>query len=350
MLNRLQPLLAAVQRNCDIADARHAGEFTLCVYLLKMREYFRWERGYDFRRSLPESDVSDWLRKRESFWETVEEESYARLPLDGRQYDPFDDRAMNSALNPRGLVYSGGMGARGVPHFFLGKLIRSEDQAGVTILVSDTEYARDLAAPPAMTRDNTIYIRRESLRRMVWEKLEEWRWNRLDNAMGRTIRGFDFESDTDSALDAMTDMALEMVLLHEKGEVLAGEILGGDWEKMLAAVPPSRTDLMIRAVRDHLVDSMMTLPGLLGQGRDEALHFFFASLTNMRKHLSPALMQAYDAWRASGKRREIEAILPASESHWRQLAERILTQYRRDSGNCADSLAALIEESRLLEF
>ena len=55
MQDKLQPLLSAVQRNCHISDARHAGDYTLCIYLLKMREYFRWERRYSFKDKLPES-------------------------------------------------------------------------------------------------------------------------------------------------------------------------------------------------------------------------------------------------------------------------------------------------------
>jgi hypothetical protein len=31
MQEHLQPLLSAVQRNCHISDARHAGDYTLCV-------------------------------------------------------------------------------------------------------------------------------------------------------------------------------------------------------------------------------------------------------------------------------------------------------------------------------
>ena len=38
----LGPFIEAVQRNCHIADARHAREMTLCTYLLEMREFFRW--------------------------------------------------------------------------------------------------------------------------------------------------------------------------------------------------------------------------------------------------------------------------------------------------------------------
>ena len=83
MHDKLQPLLTAVQRNCHISDARHAGDYTLCVYLLKMREYFRWEKRYAFRDKLPDVDVGDWLTQREDFWLSIEDEAFARLPIDG---------------------------------------------------------------------------------------------------------------------------------------------------------------------------------------------------------------------------------------------------------------------------
>ena len=139
MQQDLQPLLTAVQRNCDISDARHAGNYTLCVYLLKMREYFRWEKGFTFRDSLSQADVGDWLKERECFWEEIEDEPFAELPLDGRFYDPFDSEAVNAALGPYGLVYSGGLGRNCTPHFFLGRLGGCETQAGFTVLLAENE-------------------------------------------------------------------------------------------------------------------------------------------------------------------------------------------------------------------
>ncbi|MGD8841247.1 MAG: hypothetical protein PVI70_16700, partial [Gammaproteobacteria bacterium] len=251
MQEYLQPLLTAVQRNCHISDARHAGDYTLCVYLLKMREYFRWEKGYSFHDKLSQADVGDWLKERESFWEKIEDEPFAELPVDGRSYDPFDSEAVNAALNPYGLVYSGGLGKNSTPHFFLGKLGERETQADFTVLVSENEYARDLTAPPAMSLGGSIFLRRESLRRMIWEKIEEWRWNRLENPMGRAIASFDLD-DIEIALDEMTSTVLGTVLMHEKGEVLAGKRLGPEWEQMLAGLSRSKAEIMIRAVRDHL--------------------------------------------------------------------------------------------------
>ena len=40
----IKQLSDTVQLNCHISDARHAGNYTLCIYLLKMREFYRWEK------------------------------------------------------------------------------------------------------------------------------------------------------------------------------------------------------------------------------------------------------------------------------------------------------------------
>ena len=72
--------------------------------------------------------------------------------------------------------------------FFLGRLLRVEERAGFTILVSSCEYARELAAPPAMLQGRTIFVRMESARRYLWEKIEEWQWRKQDNAMKRAHR------------------------------------------------------------------------------------------------------------------------------------------------------------------
>ena len=346
MQDKLQPLLTAVQRNCHISDARHAGDYTLCVYLLKMREYYRWEMGYAFRDNLPEGDVGDWLKERERFWETIEDEPFTDLPVDGNRYDPFDNEAINAALNPRGLVYSGGLGNKCTPHFFLGKLGHQESQSDFTVLMSEDEYARDLTAPPAMALDDTIFIRRESLRRMIWEKIEEWQWSKLENAMGRAIGSFSFENNTEGALDDMTDTVLDSVLLHEKGEVLAGKRLGPEWEQMLASLPRSKAEIMIRAVRDLLADSLTTLPGLVGKGKDASLHFYFANLTSMQKYLFPALTQGYETWVMRGKRGAIEELVPASKTHWNALANQILDIYRTDPDDFANRLQTLVENNK----
>jgi len=336
-----------VQHNCHIADASHAGDYTLCVYLMKMRELYRWEKGYGFGDPLPGEAVGDWLREREALWERIEDEGFAPLPLDGREYDPFDADAVNAHLLDHGLVYSAGIGHNGKPHFFLGELEHAEERPRFRLMIAGTELARDLTAPPAMTRGGTIFVRRESLRRLIWEKLEEWRWNRLDNPMGRAIRCYDFENDLEGALHAMADNEIETMLLHEMGEVEAGERLGEGWESMLADLPRSRLELQLRAVRDHLADALSTLPALLERGADASLHFYFATLTPLRRDMAPRLMAAYRDWHASGDTRAFADYLDRAVPHWQGLAESLLAHHAAHGLAGGEAAMRLIDDNPL---
>jgi hypothetical protein len=321
-------LQATVQRNCHISDARHGGNYSLCVYLLKMREYYRWEKGYQISDPLPRSEVGEWLTSREALWESLAERDYENLDIEGRSYDPFDSDSINAVLAHHGLVYSGGFGAAATPHFFLGELRQQEDHSEFTLLISGREFARDLTAPPAMTQGKTIYIRRESLRRTLWEKVDGWAWSKPRNAMGRALAQFDIGADLDGALDAMTEHQIRSVLLHEMGEVQGGQLLGPDWRVMLAELPHSKAELVARAVKDHLADCLVTLPHLLDEAEPAALHLYFANLSNMRKALFPALSAAYAQWVDTGSRESIAAAVQRGSMHWLEVAQQILTLHR----------------------
>ena len=61
-------LVAAVQTNCHIADARHAADLTLCIYLLQMREFHRWERGLPFGATLARDAKADTVADAEALF------------------------------------------------------------------------------------------------------------------------------------------------------------------------------------------------------------------------------------------------------------------------------------------
>ena len=297
----------AVQHNCHIADANAAGNYTLCIYLLKMREFYRWESGYNYGDHLPSDEVGTWLRQREELWESLQEQDFTKIPINGELYDPFDATNINHNLTPQRLVYSGGLGRNTHAHFFLGVLERHEHHHGFDIIVVADEYARDLTAPPAMSQGKTIYIRREAMRRMVWEKYEQWLWNRPDNAMGRALQFYPFETRLDLALEQMTNNELDAAVLHEIGEVKAYTTLGEKWEEMLFALPHSKLELLLRSVRDHLADCSSTLPELIEQKNIPSLHFYIGNLNNLRKDVFPGLLKAYESWlrnELGGKRHE----------------------------------------------
>ena len=148
----IQALINNVQLNCHISDARHAGNYTLCIYLLKMREFYRWEHQHSFSDKLSTDDIGDWLTTREELWQDVENADYNSITIADRNYDPFDSAGINRSLFSDDLIYSGGYGIKDKPHFFLAALEKKKNINDYTIYISGKEYARDLTSPPAMTR------------------------------------------------------------------------------------------------------------------------------------------------------------------------------------------------------
>ncbi len=347
MVVDLDTLNVTVQKNCHIADARYAGNYSMCVYLLKMREYFRWEKGLSFGDTLPNGAVGEWLEQRESLWEALQDAPFEPMSLSDRTFDPFETARINQALVPQGLIYSGGLGENAKPHFFLGRLEREEQRAGFKVLISSQEFARDLSAPPAMSLGNTIFIRRESLRRMLWERVESWRWDKPDNALARALSYYDLDRDLEQALEQMTDNELKSVLLHEIGEVRAGELLGAAWNELLAALPRSKAEIMARAVRDHLADCLSTLPVLVQWDEPASVHAYFANLNNMRKAIFPSLGQAYEQWRDHEESSILASAAAQGHEHWLHVAQSMLALYRQHGEGCIPHIEDLVEANYL---
>ena len=344
----MQDLIDSVQHNCDIVDARHGSDYGICTYLLKMRELYRWQLGLPLGARLGKDEVGDWLSRREDRLESLEHAEFVDLRIGDRVFDPFDADAVNRSLVNQGLIYSAGLvdGAR--PQFFLAELERERRGVqGFVLRVSGHELARCLNAPPAMTRGSTIFLRRESLRRFLWEKYESWLWQRPDNAMARAVACYPFETALDEALDAMTEAEMAVIEAHERGEHQAGRDLGDGWERMLHDISLTPAELMARAVRDHLADCRFTLPMLLRQGHEPSLHLFMANLGAMRKQLFPALHRAYADWLEAGDSSVFARPIGEGAEHWLGLAERLLALHRRHGDQAAGPIAAEVEAACL---
>lgn len=342
-----EQLAKTVQRNCHIADAKHGADYTLCIYLMKMREYYRWEQGLGFKDRIPKDDVGDWLVEREGLWNDLDEHNFESLSVNGMDIDPFDADQANDQLLQDQMVYGGGLGHSGRPHFFLAELLRHEQVDDYSLIVSGKEFARDLTAPPAMSLGKTIYIRRESLKRMLWERLENWRWSSPDNAMGRALACYDFEHELDESLEQMTNAETEAVLWHEIGEVRAGILLGEEWQEMLNDLLLTPAEIMARAVRDHLADCLETLPNLLQQNRNSSIHFYIGSLSHMRKEVFPSLKQAYETWREGGDLICFGECIEQGRDHWLELGREMLEIHQNEGEESATSIAEHVKSRYL---
>lgn len=343
-MKNLHRLIDTVQTNCHIADARHARDLTMCNYLLGMRELYRWEHDLPFAGPLPKEELGAWLAAREAMWGELEASDFLPLPIGGRSCAPFDIETINGALAPQGLVYGGGYGRFGKPHFFLGELQRREERHGLTVLVSGCEYARDLWAPPAALQNGRVFLRNDALRRWLWEKIEVWGVRKGDGALKLALEGYGFGADTEAALDRMAAQESETLILHEIGEAMAEPLLGPAWREMLASFTGRRAEILARAVRDNLADCLSTLPTLVERGAECSIHFYFANFEGMRRSLFPRLTQAYARWRDSGDPAALRAAAAAGRAHWLQACRRLLKERQDEPGGAERAIEAWVEE------
>lgn len=331
----LTELQRRVQHNCDLADAQHAGDYTLCTYLLRMREHYRWEQGLPAAARIPKEALSEWLTQREAHYEALEQADWMPVKIAEREFDAFDVDAINTALEPHGLYYGAGYGRGCRPLFFLAELIGAEGEGATQVHICGHELARDLPASVAMQQNGRVIVRRHALRQWLWEKFEEWDWRKRDNPLARAFRGAGFDSDPEQALERFTEQVLPQVVAHEQGERLAGERLGSRWAEVLSGLGHSRAEILMRALRDHLADSLTTLPRLLADLSEEgnpspksnaarALHFYFANLTGMRKSLWPELRAAYDLWVETGELAALQSEIQQAQARWQARAQELL--------------------------
>ena len=329
----LSQLIDTVQKNCTITDARHARDMTMCTFLLEMREYFRWEMEIPFHARLPKDELGEWLNARESIWDTVEEEDFTPLPLSDNGVDPFEFDLVNRELIPQGLVYSSGLGRFRKPHFVLAQLHRQEQREGLNVLVAGCEYARDLIAPPATLRDGTIFLRMDSIRRLLWNKYEEWQWREKNSALGRAFMYYGFDHDIERGLDRMAEAEAEAMILHEVGEARAEKMLGEAWGAMLNQLTAKHAELLARAVRDHLADCLVTLPTLLQRAAHGSVHFYIANLSGLRRALFPIVITAYEQWQQTGDSEMFLSVITHAESHWLNIARDLMDTFNAEAPN-----------------
>ncbi len=285
----LAPLLAAVQSNCHLSDARHAQELTLCTYLLAMREYYRWEHDLPPEAAAPRADVSRWIAEREALWDSLAQSEWSKVPLAGGEADPFDVDAVNAELVPAGYLYGAGRGRFGKPHFFLARLARRERRDGVEILEAGCEYVRDLDAAPAMLQGETIVLRREAFERWLWLRAETWETRAAEDDMAAALEAYGYRRERGAALERMAEAERETLILHELGELAAGRLLGEVWERFMDDLDDRRVEITARAVRDLLADTLVTLPTLIERDAIASLHFWFATFSGLRRELFPRL-------------------------------------------------------------
>ena len=207
------------------------------------------------------------------------------------------------------------------------------------------EYARGLFAPPAaLAGDGTIVLRRESLARWLWEKFEAFSLRRASGAFQALADAYGLHDNAAfvAALPRLVDELCETLVLHELGEHRVGLWLGPGWAAMRLDLGQRRTDLAVRAVRDHLADLEVTLPTLLARGCAPALHFWFANYEGVRERLFPALVLGYADWRGGDAGAALLHATRAGVGHFRRVAQQILALHARLGSEAGPAIQRLL--------
>ena len=335
-------LAQAVQRNCDIADACYAGNDSLCIYLLKMRDFYRWQASLPLNLAVDRAALGDWISAKEMSWDELEDEAFEPLTISGRAFDVFDNDGINRVLNPYGYVYSGGLGLGSRPIFFLGKLTHQDYSGSLKIQVSGEELARCMVAPPGMSLFDTIYIRQDALSRYIGSMVEDWGFKPREGAMSALIDHYRFADDYDHAMQAMVEHELENVILHEIGEQIADEMIGEGWQSMLAALSHPVEEHKARVVRDHLADCSSTLPALLAFDDHASLHFYYANMSPLRQSLFPSFCREYKLCQDKGDFSTMKNVINEARGHWLAVSRSLIAQSKKGT---SDSLRDCLERS-----
>ena len=337
-----ETLKRAVQKNCDLVDSENAQNFGLCIYLMKMWDYYRWWHGLALSAQVANEEILPWIGDVEEYWEGLEEEQFGDLLLDGKAYNPFNTDEINSVLNPEKLVYSGGLAYGGIPMFFLTKLAKIELIEGFRIVITTDEFARGLYGFPAMLQEQTVFIRKDALKNMIWSRYDEWRQAKRDNSMGRALAFYDFSENPKQSLSNMVDAELNTLILHEIGEGKVKKALGDEWGDMLIDFAHSKTEIIARAVKDLAADCLMTLPSLLENNQLASIHFYFANFSDMRKSLYPELFEAYQDWVKGSDISCLVQLIDKGRTRWRNTGEEILNLYREKGKSAGELINKLV--------
>jgi hypothetical protein len=352
MMSDLDPLIRKVRRNCDISDARHAGMFSICGLALRLRDLFKWEKGLAPWEEGEPAEVLEWIGVREARWETLADSDYAKLPLAGTRFDPFDTAGLNPLLEPRGLYYGAGY-ARGLkPTFFLA-VIDSQRQIGQgTIYGLGRELARDLLTLPAMSQGSAILMRDEAARLFLWDQIA------YISPSGRKAlaAGLDACGLSDHHPDALQDHLGRLLevqrtihLHHELGELQDATFDRALWQEMIAAFPGTRVEFLVRHVKDFLADTSPsgTLPHICRTRDAAALAFYAVFADSMSKTLWPLLFDSFDGFLCTGAWEPVEHAAAAAREAAGRLADRITSLFR-DGRERGDLLRAQVRIDRAL--
>jgi hypothetical protein len=295
-----------VQKNCDISDARHAGLYSLCGLLLRLRNFYKWEQALPPWQEPEPADLLEWVDARESWWEEIIESDFEAISIGEENFDPFDTEAINAKLRSSGLVYGAGYVAGMKPSFFLAERAESRRLGSLRVDVVNRELARDLFFTPAMKQGDQVFARHSAMLISLWDQIMEKRPSVEEHlAFALSQYGLDAEALRHSPqtegpkLQCIAEKELDAWIYHEVGEAHEDAFDGYLWHEIVSTYANSPVEIFARVVKDLLADTHTE--GLLGHivrhRLKSSLAFYLFFMRSFSRLLFPEITCAFKQFR-----------------------------------------------------
>jgi hypothetical protein len=330
---QIDDIARQVLTNCNIADSRHAGLYSICGLALRLRDLYKWENRLDPWIENDSSEVLKWIGNKEKVWEELAEKEFKDIQLIGHRFDPFDVKGINEVLEPYGFIYGGGYARSLKPSFFLAALEAKKEISHIAVFILDREFARDLLTIPAFSQDNCIYIRKESARLFLWDQIFYVKKSgRYALRFGLENYGLKSEAPEDlhRNLYRIAENESDTYIYHELGEIRDTVFDRNTWQEIIAAFPHSPVELLTRTIKDLLADTgeYGTLPHIIKERKTASLAFYVAFLESFTKVLFPHIVDAFQDFTQKRDWELIEKAVAEGYQNAKSGAEAIIGIYR----------------------
>jgi hypothetical protein len=330
---KINDITGQVLENCNIADARHAGLYSICGLALRLRDLYKWENRLDPWIENDPSEVLKWIGDKEETWEKLVEKDFGDITLSGHRFDPFDVKGINAILEPHGYIYGGGYARSLKPSFFLAVIEDKKEINGITIFILGEELARDLLTIPALSQDKYIYVRKESARLYLWDQMFYIK-NSGRYALRFGLEDYGLKEQTPGNLhhnlSKIAANETDTYIYHELGEMQDTVFDRKTWQEIIATFPHTPIELLTRTVKDLLADTSGygTLTHIIEERKTSSLAFYVAFLESFTKILFPQIIEAFQKFTQTRDWDLIEKSVTEGYRSAKSRAETIIGIYR----------------------
>lgn len=333
-MTQAEELARQVRENCEITNARHAGGYSVCGLLLRLRNLYKWERGLPPWEEPDPAAALDWVAAKEASWEALAEQDFRPLRLGRADLDPMDAEAVNARLRGSGLIYGAGYGWGLKPSFFLGHLAERQRIHGRSVHFVGRELARDLFAAPALLSGERVIARTESAGFFLWDRIHDVKKSGQEALLfALRAHGLDGGNLTSAALrevfPALLAQETAAYVRHELGELLDEGFPRPVWRAIIARFPGERIELVARALKDALADTgpRGMLAYVIRRRQAASLGFYCAFLDGVRRLVLEAVPAAFAEFREAGDWRLMERARRAAYGSAKERAAALVSAF-----------------------